>query len=175
MKKRNINERKSFFQLFILALFFVLLCRHFLFLPTTVQGASMSPTLENKSKVIINKVSKINRFDTIVFQAPDSTNTYIKRVIGFPGDQIEMKDDQLYINNKLFNEYYLNNMKEDLMNTDTFTENFFIASVPPNSLFVLGDNRPLSKDSRSFGFITMNAVVGKVQFCFYPWKSLGTL
>ncbi|MEH6945036.1 signal peptidase I [Bacillus sp. JJ722] len=175
MEKNYKNGWISWIKVFLLALFLVIFSRHFLFLPTTVQGASMSPTLDNQNKVLINKVSSIKRFDTIVFNAPDSNNNYIKRVIGFPGDRIEMKNDILYINDKRFEEDYLSNMKENLVPNETLTEDFLIEIVPDDSLFVLGDNRRVSKDSRIFGFIPMSSVIGKVEFRFYPLKDLGNI
>src|SRR5690625_6960444 len=77
-------------------------------------GESMKITNEDKYNVIVNNVTKINRFDIIVFDAPDVDDSYyIKRVIGLPGDQIEMKNDVLYINDEAMEEPYLTESKED--------------------------------------------------------------
>lgn len=74
----------------------------FLISPVTVNGKSMDPTLHDGEHLFINKVSDPKRFDIIVFPAPDEENAeYIKRVIGLPGDKVEYKEDQLYINGKI--------------------------------------------------------------------------
>ncbi|EAG1706039.1 ATP-dependent protease ATP-binding subunit ClpX [Listeria monocytogenes] len=140
-------------------------------------GKSMDPTLHDGEHLFINKVSDPKRFDIIVFPAPDEENAeYIKRVIGLPGDKVEYKEDQLYINGKKYDEPYLDSEKEALKNGYLTTDaegdpNFTMAdipnsdgslTVPKGELFVLGDNRQVSKDSRYIGFISQDTVLGKV-------------
>ena len=115
----------------------------------------------------------------IVFHAPDvDGKDYIKRVIGLPGDSIDMKDDVLYINGKAVEEPYLNANKEDNP-INKLTEDFSLqektgeSQVPKNMLFVMGDNRLISKDSRIFGFISYDSIVGEVKFRFYPLQEIG--
>jgi len=139
----------------------------------------MAPTFEDKDKVMVNKITKIKRFDIIVFDAPDVDDSYyIKRVIGLPGDSIEMKNDVLYINDEAMEEPYLIENKEDSP-FHMLTENFSLedktgkSTVPEDMLFVMGDNRLVSRDSRAFGFISLDSVVGEAQFRYYPLQHIG--
>ena len=102
MQNRTKKEVYSWITSIAFALIVAFICRQFIFTPTTVHGESMSPTFEDENKVILSKTSDIQRFDIIVFHAPDSDENYIKRVIGLPGDSVEMKDDVLYINGKVY-------------------------------------------------------------------------
>ena len=106
---------------------------------------------------------------------------YIKRVIGLPGDTVEMKDDVLYINGKDMEEPYLEEIKEDLI-FDKLTGDFTLteitgesAKVPEGSIFVMGDNRLFSKDSRFFGFVSDDAIIGEVKFRLFPLNKIGLL
>lgn len=161
----------------VIAIIIAVLCRQFLFAPVTVKGASMENTFHNNDRVIISKVSKIKRFDVIVFQSPVENDHYIKRVIGLPGDRIKVENDQLYVNDKKYAEPYeddhVKEYKEEGLN---FTENFSLKQVtgeqvvPEGEYFVLGDNRQDSSDSREYGFIKKSAVDGVVLFKFFPWN-----
>ncbi|KAB7672235.1 signal peptidase I [Bacillus sp. B1-b2] len=174
VKKEIISWGKSI----MIAAFVAIICRTFLFSPTTVHGESMSPTFHDMDKILLSKVSGIQRFDMVVFQAPDAKEQYIKRVIGLPGDKIEMKDDVLYINGEVLTEPYLDNLKErngghKLTGDFTLRELTGEEVVPTNHVFVLGDNRLVSHDSRYFGFITMDSIIGEVKFRFYPLQHVG--
>ena len=178
MKENIKQEGSSWVKTILVAFIVAFICREFLFAPTIVRGESMEPTFEDQNKVILSKISEIQRFDMIVFHAPDSDERYIKRVIGLPGDSIEVKDDVLYINGKIYEEPYLEGNKDaDLLGklTGDFTLEDLTgkSTVPQHSLFVLGDNRLNSKDSRIFGFISENSVIGEVKFRFYPLKEIG--
>jgi len=170
----------SWFKSFLAACLLVFLCRQFFFAPTTVLGASMSPTFESGNKVLLNKIGAIERFDLIVFHAPDAKEkNYIKRVIGVPGDKIVFKDDTLYVNGQAYRESYLEENKQNSSFTK-LTEDFTLAEktgdnkVPDGYYFVMGDNRLKSKDSRSFGFIRKESVIGKVFLRFYPLSEFGS-
>lgn len=145
-----------------------------------VEGESMLPTLEDGNKLIINKmeyqISDFERFDVIVFHANEKED-YVKRVIGLPGEKIEYRDDQLFINDKKVAEPYLKPWKEQFAGRK-FTEDFTLyektgfEKVPEGMLFVLGDNRLKSEDSRRFGFISVDQVVGKVNLRYWPITEL---
>ncbi len=151
--------------------------RYFIFAPIIVDGYSMMPTLHNHERMIVNKLAyKIgmpHRFDIIVFHAEEGRD-YIKRVIGLPGDRIEYKNDTLYINGKPYKEPYLDEYKKQLSDGGPLTESFTLeeltgrSTVPPGHLFVMGDNRRFSKDSRHIGFIPMSKVVGKASLVYWP-------
>ena len=156
----------------------------FIFLPISVDGASMMPTYEDGDIVIVNKIGKqisgIERFDVIAFVAPIG-EIYIKRVIGLPGDHIAYENDTLYINEESLEESYLDLYKKQLLDTGTLTLDFTLQSltdystIPEGYLFVLGDNRRISLDSRypSVGLVPMEKVLGKANIRIYPFDSLG--
>lgn len=179
MKESTKKEIYSWVKSIAFAFLIAFICRQFLFSPTTVLGASMSPTFQDQDRVIVSKTSGIQRFDVIVFDAPDSEDEYyIKRVIGLPGDRIQMKDDVLYVNGEaLQEEYLIENKEENPFNK--LTEDFSLqektgeSRVPKDMLFVMGDNRLHSKDSRIFGFIPNDTVLGEVKFRFYPLQEIG--
>lgn len=157
--------------IFVLAV--LLICQQFFLAPVTVKGVSMEPTFENNNKLIVNKLEKVNRFDMIVFHAPDADKNYIKRVIGLPGDKIVFKNDHLYINGQYYKEPYLEKEKEELYLGGLLTGDFE-AAVPKGCIFVMGDNRKNSSDSRIFGAIKEDSVIGIVDFRYYPIQSMGS-
>lgn len=159
----------------IVVIFFVI--QYFLFANVKVEGSSMTPTLENGDRLVLNKVSKIERFDIVVLKAPDVDEKenvqYIKRVIGMPGDTVEMNADSLIINGEPVKEKYLPvDVIESLpyYYTNDFTLNSLLGTdkVPEHSYFVLGDNRLNSKDSRVFGFVDEDDVMGKISLRYWP-------
>ncbi|MGP7817805.1 signal peptidase I [Niallia sp. 01092] len=173
IKKEIYSWLKSLF----FAMIIVVICRTFFFSPSVVLGASMSPTFEAGNKIIVSKTSKINHFDMIVFHAPDADENYIKRVIGLPGDRISVKDEVLYINGKAYKEPYLKENKESapfnkITGDFTLEEKTGKDKVPKGYLFVMGDNRLHSHDSREFGFIRADSVIGEAVFRFYPLKEI---
>ena len=177
MKSSFKNELYSWGKSIVFALLLVMICRHFIFSPIAVQGESMLPTLEDKDKIIISKVSSVERFDIVVLQAPDENEYYVKRVIGIPGDSVQVKDDILYINGKAYEETYLNKNTNNIL-YNKVTGDFKLQdytsekTVPEGSYFVLGDNRWKSRDSREFGFISAKSIIGEVKFRYYPLKDI---
>lgn len=158
-------------------LFFTLIFNLF-FSVATIKGESMAPSFSSSDYVVLNKqYNKIERFDVVAFLSPDEVGQeYIKRVIGLPGDMIEYIDDQLYINGNPVKETYLDREKKKLGEGEIFTNDFSledltgVKEVPKDKLFVLGDNRLYSRDSRNFGFIDVNAVRGNVQWKIWSGK-----
>ena len=149
----------------------------FLGRPFTVSGASMYPTLHNGDRMVLSKVGDIHRFDVVILKAPDENVEYIKRVIGMPGDKIEMKSGVLYINGKKVDQPFINT--EALAKQTVFMDDFTLESltgeskVPEGKYFVLGDNRGVSKDSRMIGFIDRSAIEGKAVFTIWPFGRIG--
>lgn len=169
------HEAFEWFKAIVIALILAFFIRTFLFAPIIVKGESMAPTLRNSEQMIVNKIgylfSEPKRFDIIVFHANEEQD-YIKRVIGLPGDHIEYIDDTLYINGQPYEEEYLEPLKKQL-NTK-LTYDFTLEEltnekrVPEGHLFVMGDNRQYSLDSRDLGFIPMDKVVGKASVVYWP-------
>lgn len=150
-----------------------------IFVSYVVDGESMEPTLHDGNMLMVNKVTydlkEVDRFDVIVFHMNENED-YVKRVIGLPGDELEYKNDKLYINGKYVEEEYLEPYKQNHDNS-LYTEDFDLQEitgdqqVPENSLFVMGDNRNNSLDSRSFGFIETDELVGKVDMKYWPFEN----
>lgn len=122
----------SWMKTLLLALLIAFICRQFIFSPMTVKGESMSPTFEENNWIFVSKTSTIDRFDMVVFHAPEENEKYVKRVIGVPGDEIEMKDDILYVNGQAFEEPYVKREYRLMVNTITadFTLNELTGSKP---------------------------------------------
>lgn len=161
----------------IIALALAMIIRIFFFTPIIVDGASMEPTLQDENRMIVTKIGEPKRFDVIVFHATEEQD-YVKRVIGLPGDRIEYKDDTLYINGKPYDEPYLDEAKQELADGE-LTNSFTLRDTPVQSdvvpeghLFVMGDNRRFSKDSRHIGAIPMDKVVGTTKMVFYPIQKI---
>jgi signal peptidase I len=172
MKEGGKNELISWIQSVAIAFVIALVIRQFIFTPVVVSGQSMLPTFENDNKIVISKVYKIDRFDMIVFHAPDSEDNFIKRVIGLPGDVVVMKNDKLSINGVEYVEDYVQANKAEIFEGQKLTQDFKV-EVPEGFLYVLGDNRRNSTDSRIIGFIDEKSVIGSVKFRFYPFREMG--
>ncbi|WP_414046672.1 signal peptidase I [Macrococcus equi] len=180
------KELKEWIVSISIAVALVLVVRTFFFVQYQVSGDSMFPTFEDKDRLVINKMATwtggLDRGDVIVFHA-DKKKDYIKRLVGFPGDKVEYKDDILYINGKAVEENYLKSNRT-LAIGDQLTEDFTVRNlvnsdgkdkIPAGKYLVLGDNREISLDSRkSLGLIKSDSVVGKVSFRFWPFKSFET-
>lgn len=135
-----------------------------------VDGASMEPTLFSGEYVIVNKLSyrlgQPQRGDIIVFHFPrDPDQEYIKRIIGLPGDQINITGGLVYVNGQLIDEPYINTQP-------SYPGNWV---VPDGHLFVLGDNRNNSSDSHNWGTVPMEYVIGKAIFVYWPLAELGVI
>jgi signal peptidase I len=170
------NELWEWTKALLIAVILAAVIRYFLFAPIVVDGLSMMPTLKDQDRMIVNKFSynigEPKRFDIIVFHAPEQKD-YIKRVIGLPGDTIEYKDDTLYVNGKAYKEPYLDKYKKQVADgplTDPFTleEKIGRKTVPEGELFVMGDNRRFSKDSRHIGTIAFDKIIGKTSVVYWP-------
>ncbi|MGG3495521.1 signal peptidase I [Peribacillus simplex] len=178
MEKTNKNSLSDWIKAAMIAFVIYILIRTFFFSSYDVEGDSMQPTLEDGNKLVVNKMSyqiqDINRFDIIVFHA-NAKEDYVKRVIGIAGDHIRYKDDCLYVNGEKVDEPYLEKYKEGYPGQN-FTGDFTLkeltgmTTVPKGKLFVMGDNRLESADSRHFGYIPVKNVVGKVDVRYWPVK-----
>ncbi len=147
----------------------------FLYQPVKVEGTSMMPALTDQERIFINKfvyrfhIGEIERGDMIVFWYPnDPTKSYIKRVIGTPGDMVEVDRGSVLVNRKPLREDYV---------PDEYRDQMSMAStvVPPEQYFVLGDHRSSSNDSRSWGMVPNRFIYGKAVFVYWPPDKMGIL
>ena len=149
---------------YILTIILVLLIKRYVVSPIKVNGDSMNQTLKNGDIMILNIIDyrfhEIKRFDIVVV---DIKKEYIiKRVIGLPGEKVEYKENQLYINDQLVEDPYGSHPTSD-----------FSVTVPKNHYFVLGDNRTNSLDSRYFGAFPKNKILGKTSLILFPLDRMG--
>lgn len=157
----------------------VILLRMFVFAIYDVSGNSMEPNFHNGERLIVSKlayqIGEPERFDVVVFHATNDDD-FIKRIIGLPGDEISYKDDVLYVNGTPIEENFIKEQK-DQSNGD-YTKDFTLGeilttqTVPDGYVFVMGDNRPNSVDSRyaQLGFIPMESIVGEVIIRLFPFS-----
>lgn len=177
MKKSLSDCIWDWFKAFLVAFLIALSIRYFVLIPLKVVGDSMSPTLEPDTYILYSKNKKVDRFDIVLFH--DANNqVFIKRVIGLPGETIVYQDDQLFINDKKVSEPFLHNGldEEQVFTTDfPLSEDLDNNKIPVDSYFVLGDNRPRSKDSRMLGFIPIEAIEGQARLVIYPLNRFSIL
>lgn len=172
------NSKKELFgwgKSLLIAAGIAVIIRTFLFSPYIVEGASMEPTLHNEEKIFVNKMNYVTSFkrgDVVIIKG--TTKNYVKRIIGMPGDKIEMNHDQLLINGEHVKESYLTeNRKAAEEMGSLLTGDFGPISVPANHYFVMGDNRLKSMDSRNgLGFIKQTAIIGESEFVIFPFSNI---
>ena len=144
---------------YVLIVVVIVVIRIFIATPVKVDGDSMYNTLNDNDIVLLSKLSSIDRFDIIVLKENDNNATIIKRVIGMPGDKVKIRNNKIYINNKIIEDEYAYGETSDY---DEIT-------LGDDEYFVLGDNRLISKDSRYFGAIKKSDIKGKAVFRLFPF------
>ncbi len=160
VKKNYIKEFLPYFMIILV----VVLIKTFVVSPIRVNGASMNPTLNDKDIMLLDEISyrfsDIERFDIVVVKGEDEY--LIKRVIGLPGETVEYKNDKLYIDGKY--------VKEDFKHKETFD---FSTTLGKDEYFIMGDNRTNSTDSRVFGPISRDKIMGKTSLTILPISRFG--
>jgi signal peptidase I len=169
-RKRSSGARQAveWIVLIAIALAIAIVIKTFLFQAFYIPSESMVPTLKKDDRVLVNKLSyklhNIHRGDIVVFTKPPSETSdikdLVKRVIGLPNETVEGRDGHIYINGKL--------LKEGYLPKGTVTSTFGPTTIPSNSIWVMGDNRTYSRDSRYFGPILKSSVVGRVFVRIWP-------
>lgn len=147
----------------------------FIYQPVKVEGTSMMPALVDQERIFINKfvyrfgVGKIERGDMVVFWFPgDPTKSYIKRVIGTPGDVIEVNNGTVLLNGQPLAEAYVPPEYRDHVSMSP-------TRIPSDQYFVLGDHRSSSNDSRAWGMVPRRYIYGKAVFVYWPPDKMGVL
>jgi signal peptidase I len=161
-RKRKIKSRE-WIHAVLFAIILSVVVRLFVFEPFNVSGPSMEDTMHTGDLVLVNKliykIREPRRGEVIVFHATEKKD-YIKRVIALPGETVEAKNNQILINGQIIQEPYIS---EDIRTMD-----FKQWTVPPGEVFVLGDNRLDSRDSREFGPIKTSQIVGRAELIYWP-------
>jgi signal peptidase I len=154
----------------LVALVLAFLIRQFLFAIFMVDGQSMVPTLQDRERLIVNKLvyhlHSPQYNDILVFKYPgDTSKDFIKRVIGLPGDKIEVHDYKIFRNGKELSEPFI---------AEPTAPNNQVYTVPPGTIFVMGDNRNYSKDSRdpSVGYVPDANIVGRAELVWWPLQNI---
>ncbi|MCU0350685.1 MAG: signal peptidase I [Flavobacterium sp.] len=143
--------------------------------PVVVDGTSMLPNLKKSERLLVNKLtyykySELQRGDIIVFSTTHNPElTYIKRIVGLPGESIELKNGVDFINGKKLNEPYLDQQYNSSLPTESQK------TIDDFHYFVMGDNRDYSSDSRYWGAIPEKLIQGKVVFRFWQPSSIGLI
>jgi signal peptidase I len=154
-----IKKEKKFITIVII----IIILKIFVFNFILVKGDSMNPKYKNNDFMFLNKIiysfKPIRRGEVIVLKYRN--NDLIKRVIGLPNDKIKVENGKLYINNK--------EVKENYINSYTASYDFDEITLKDNEYFVMGDNRYNSYDSRNFGTIMKNNIIGRVEFRIFPF------
>ena len=145
----------------------------FLYQPVKVEGTSMNPLLSDQERIFINKFiyrfEPIERGDVVVFWYPlDRSKSFIKRVVGLPGEKIGVRSGHLYVNDEELSDQYVPTGYLD-------GSNYGPRQVPADSYFVLGDHRDSSNDSRVFGPVPRSFIYGKAVFAYWPVDHFGSL
>lgn len=166
--KRIIKNIMSY----VIIIGIAILIKMFVFSPIRVNGTSMSPTLKDGDIMILNEIgyhlNGLNRFDIAVVN--HDGEKLIKRVIGLPGEEIEYKDNNLYVNGELVVENFTHADTSDFK-----IEELGDTKVPENHYFLMGDNRTNSKDSRYIGFVHKSKIMGKTKLIIYPFNRVSTV
>ena len=152
---------------FVIAIFIVI----FVVQPVKVEGTSMQPQLVDQERIFVNRFiyrfRNIQRGDVVVFWFPkDRSKSFIKRIVGIPGDQVEIRHGIVFVNGSRMREPYLRPEFQDF-------RSFRKTVVPQGQYFVLGDHRNSSNDSRSWGFVDQQLIYGKAIFGYWPFSRFG--
>jgi signal peptidase I len=186
-------RRKSLFREYaeaaIIAVILALFIRTFVVQAFKIPSGSMEPSLLIGDQILVNKfiygvklpyfnktvipIKEPSRNDVVVFVYPvDKSKDFIKRVIGLPGDQVQIKGKEIYINGaRIENEFGFYSNQNRTSNNLAGEEHFGPVTVPPDSLFVMGDNRDHSYDSRYWGFVPRDLLKGEAFLVYWSWPN----
>ncbi|RWZ60788.1 signal peptidase I [Halobacillus fulvus] len=170
MSEQSKNEWLEWLKAIAVAVVLAFILRTFFFATSIVEGASMDPTLENGERVMFNKIvyylDEPQRGDIVIIERP--VKSYVKRIIGQPGDTVEIRNHELFVNGEQMPQSYLN---EEAVEG---TRDFGPVEVPEGKYFVMGDNRTISKDSRNgLGYVDETEIIGRTELVIYPFNEWG--
>lgn len=158
---------------YIVIIVLVVLIRSYIVTPVIVSGDSMKPNLNDGEMLLERKIgyneNTIKRFDIVVVMTTDGE--IIKRIIGLPGEHISYKNNKLYVNDKLVEENFKFRDADDF----NLEEICSCSKIPEGKYLVLGDNRPISKDSRIIGLVDIDDIKGKATYRLWPISKFGSI
>jgi signal peptidase I len=177
------NEVLEWIKAIAIALVLVILIRWLLFKPFIVDGPSMQPNFHTGERVIVNEIlfdiRKPHRGEVIVFHVPSEGRDFIKRVIAVAGDTVKVEGDVVTVNGEPVNETYIQGAIDEAHNNNSLynnknfpNEDFTDGTVPEGHVFVMGDNRSDSTDSRMIGYVPLGDIVGRADLIFWPVKDV---
>lgn len=159
---------KEVVSIVVFATVIALALNFFIMQVTYVHGKSMEPSLHSEQRLMIEKVtyqfSTPQRGDIVVIHIDSSPLPLIKRVVGLPGEEIKIRDNHVFIDGQVLNEPYLNDIVQD---------NYGPLKITSECIFVLGDNRGVSHDSRFFGPVQFDNILGRAWLSYWPLEDLG--
>ncbi len=168
-RRQTLKSSLSFARQLLLTLAAALLFTTLIAAPVRVSGSSMVNTLRDKDFMIVTKIDYLlgdpSRFDVVICHYPNrDRETFVKRIVGVPGDVVEVRRGALYVNGEAIDEPYIE-----------YPANYTFGAVtlPEDQYFVLGDNRASSNDSHLVGPLTRGQIVGRVRFVFWPLSRFG--
>jgi len=185
------SRLREYVEAFVIAVVLALFVRTFVVQAFKIPSGSMIPTLLIGDHILVNKfvygiklpftnmtlipVGRPRRDDVIVFKYPqDETKDFIKRVIGLPGDRVEVRHQQVYVNDHPLSEPFAVHQEGVTPETETRPrDEFGPVTVPTDSYFVMGDNRDHSLDSRFWGFVSSDKIKGRAFLVYWSWDGLG--
>ena len=179
-KSPNREEVLSFFwevvKIVVISLVIIIPVRYYLFQPFFVKGASMEPTFNDGDYVLIDEISYSfrdpQRGEVMIFRSPqDRSQFFIKRVVGLPGEQIQIKDNRVFIYNKQ-NPEGITLDETEYLDPNTQTLGNLRINIDDNEYFVLGDNRLHSSDSRLWGGVNRSLITGRVLLRAWPFNKI---
>ncbi|MDF2924767.1 MAG: sipS [Paenibacillaceae bacterium] len=173
------NEAWEWTKALLIAATLVILIRWLLFAPFIVDGPSMEPNFHTAERLIVNKIiykfRAPERGEVVVFHAPAGVD-YIKRVVALPGEKIKVQNNTVYINGVELNEPYIQEAVEaEKARGGKYNRDFQETTVAEGTVFVMGDNRVNSTDSRMIGSVEYDKIVGRADVRFWPLNKLGII
>lgn len=181
MNKKNkwLDEIIDILKSVAISIVVVLLLTQFIIKPIQIDGQSMQPTLKDKqrgfSNILAHKLSNIKRFDIVILYDEVDKDYFVKRVIGLPGETIEIVDNELFINDSLINQDFLDQEYIALVTNNNeipFTRDFGPLRIEADHVFVMGDNRINSTDSRMRGAYPIDSIISKHIYILYPFDQI---
>jgi signal peptidase I len=178
LPERKVREKsviRQYTEAFLVAILLALVIRTFVVQAFKIPSGSMLPTLQIGDHLLVNKFlywfTDPQRGDVIVFKFPqDEARDFIKRVIALPGDKVEVRGKRVYVNDKPVQESYAVHLDPSMQeNPHSPRDNFAPVQAPPGQLFMMGDNRDYSMDSRFWGFLDIKKIKGKAFIIYWSW------